>query len=51
MTVQYRFIAPRLDDPRLLQDRRYSMLIGGKSVAARSGETIARESPVPHERG
>ncbi|XAZ23402.1 aldehyde dehydrogenase family protein [Sinorhizobium sp. B11] len=45
MTVQYRFIAPRLDDPRLLQDRRYSMLIDGRSVPAQSGETINRESP------
>lgn len=45
MTAHSRFIAPRLDDPRLLQDRRYSMLIGGVSVAALSGETITRESP------
>ncbi|MBB3455051.1 acyl-CoA reductase-like NAD-dependent aldehyde dehydrogenase [Rhizobium sp. BK313] len=45
MTAHYRFIAPRLDDPRLLGDRRYSMLIGGASVPALSGETITRESP------
>jgi acyl-CoA reductase-like NAD-dependent aldehyde dehydrogenase len=45
MTTDSRFIAPRLDDPRLLKDRRYSMLIGGRSVPALSGETISRESP------
>ena len=45
MTTDPRFIAPRLDDPRLLKDRHYSMLIGGRSVSARSGETISRESP------
>ena len=45
MTIDSRFIAPRLDDSRLLKDRRYSMLIGGRSVPALSGETISRESP------
>ena len=45
MTTEPHFIAPRLDDPRLLKDRRYSMLIGGRSVPALSGETISRESP------
>lgn len=44
MTV--RFIEPRRDDPRLAVDRRYTMTIGGKSVAAASGKTIKRESPV-----
>jgi acyl-CoA reductase-like NAD-dependent aldehyde dehydrogenase len=45
MTDHANFIAPRLGDPRLLKDRRYCMLIGGVSVPALSGETIARESP------
>jgi len=45
MTAQFRFIAPRLDDPRLLRERRYCMLIGGKSVPALSGEVLTRESP------
>jgi acyl-CoA reductase-like NAD-dependent aldehyde dehydrogenase len=40
------FIEPRRDDARLLKPRRYKMLIGGKSVDARSGETFKRESPV-----
>lgn len=39
------FIAPRLDDPRLAPQRRYGMVVGGKSVPALSGETIQRESP------
>ena len=45
MTAHFHFIAPRLDDPRLREDRRYSMLIGGRNVPALSGETITRESP------
>ncbi|HVX82990.1 MAG TPA: aldehyde dehydrogenase family protein [Devosiaceae bacterium] len=44
MTV--RFIEPRRDDPRLAVERRYRMLVGGKSVEARSGRTIKRQSPV-----
>lgn len=40
-----RFIAPNADDPRLLVQRRYQMLIGGESVPAASGETISRKSP------
>ncbi len=39
------FIPPRNDDPRLAADRRYQMVIGGKSVDAASGKTIRRESP------
>ena len=40
------FIEPRREDARLLETRRYKMLIGGKSVDARSGETFKRGSPV-----
>lgn len=39
------FIEPRTDDPRLRQERRYKMLIDGKSVDAASGETVKRRSP------
>ena len=39
------FIQPDLDDPRLRDDRSYRMLIGGKSVDARSGKVIERASP------
>src|SRR3954453_17447614 len=39
-----RFIEPRRDDPRLDVERRYKMVINGKSVDARSGKTIKRES-------
>ncbi len=39
------FIEPRKADPRFDVIRRYQMLVGGKSVDARSGETIKRESP------
>lgn len=39
------FIEPRREDARLKRPRRYKMLIGGKSVEARSGETFKRESP------
>jgi acyl-CoA reductase-like NAD-dependent aldehyde dehydrogenase len=42
MTI--RFIEPRRDDPRLDVKRRYQMVINGKSVDARSGKTIKRES-------
>jgi len=44
MTVQ--FIEPDRADPRLAIERRYTMLVGGRSVAAASGRTIRRESPV-----
>lgn len=44
MTVQ--FIEPDRADPRLAVERRYTMLVGGRSVAAASGRTIRRESPV-----
>src|SRR6185312_7971785 len=44
MTV--RFIEPRRDDPRLGGNRSYKMVIGGKDVAAASGQTFRRESPV-----
>jgi acyl-CoA reductase-like NAD-dependent aldehyde dehydrogenase len=39
------FLPPRLDDPRLLLDRRYRMVIDGQAVDAASGETIRRDSP------
>jgi acyl-CoA reductase-like NAD-dependent aldehyde dehydrogenase len=39
------FVVPNAEDPRLLVQRRYQMLIGGQSVPAASGETISRESP------
>jgi len=42
MTI--RFIEPRRDDPRLDVKRRYQMVINGKSVDAKSGKTIKRES-------
>ncbi len=45
MNVISPFIEPRRDDPRLTVDRRYKMLIDGKSVDAESGETIERVSP------
>jgi acyl-CoA reductase-like NAD-dependent aldehyde dehydrogenase len=45
MNDMARFIAPDLDDPRLREQRRYRMVIGGKSVEAASGATITRESP------
>ena len=44
MTV--RFIEPRRDDPRLAVERRYRMVIDGRSVDAASGRTIRRDSPV-----
>ena len=44
MTVVTPFIEPRKQDDRLIR-REYRMLIGGKSVDARSGERIERESP------
>ena len=44
MTVVTPFIEPRKQDDRLIR-REYKMLIGGKSVDARSGERIERESP------
>jgi len=44
MTVQ--FIEPDRADTRLAVERRYTMLVGGRSVAAASGRTIRRESPV-----
>ena len=44
MTI--RFIEPKRDDPRLKVERRYRMVIGGRSVDAASGRTIKRESPV-----
>ena len=44
MTI--RFIEPKRDDPRLAVERRYTMLVDGKSVSALSGKTIKRESPV-----
>jgi len=44
MTV--RFIEPRRDDPRVTENRRYKMVINGKSVDAASGKTIKRESSV-----
>jgi len=44
MTV--RFIEPDRSDARLAVERRYRMLVGGKSVDAASGRTIRRESPV-----
>jgi acyl-CoA reductase-like NAD-dependent aldehyde dehydrogenase len=40
------FIEPNRNDPRLKVERRYRMLIDGKSVDAASGETVKRESPV-----
>jgi acyl-CoA reductase-like NAD-dependent aldehyde dehydrogenase len=40
-----RFISPNGDDPRLLVDRRYRMMIGGRSVDASTGEVVTRESP------
>ncbi len=43
--TEFPFIAPRLDDPRLLQQRHFAMVIDGKSVPALSGGTISRESP------
>ena len=39
------FVAPDLSDARLQSRRNYRMVIDGKSVTARSGETITRESP------
>jgi len=42
---QLNFIRPDLGDARLSENRRYQMLIGGKSVDAQSGKTISRESP------
>ncbi len=39
------FVAPDLGDARLQSRRNYRMVIDGKSVTARSGETITRESP------
>src|SRR5258707_638196 len=47
MTV--RFIEPSRDDPRLNQDRRYKMAIGGKDVDAPSGKTFKRERSVHHD--
>ena len=44
MTI--RFIEPKRDDPRLAVERRYTMVVDGKSVSALSGKTIKRESPV-----
>jgi len=44
--VTVRFIEPRRDDARLLEKRRYQMLVGGRSVEAASGKTIKRESSV-----
>jgi acyl-CoA reductase-like NAD-dependent aldehyde dehydrogenase len=44
MTV--RFIEPRRGDPRLAVERRYRMVIDGRSVDAASGRTIRRDSPV-----
>lgn len=44
MNMPASFILPRRDDPRLAL-RRYQMLVGGKSIDASSGKTIARESP------
>jgi len=44
MTV--RFIEPRRDDPRVTENRRYTMVINGKNVEAASGKTIKRESSV-----
>ena len=39
------FIEPRADDSRLIQTRRYRMVVDGQSVDALSGETIKRRSP------
>ncbi len=39
------FIVPNRQDERLVIQRRYQMLIGGKSVDAASGKTIERTSP------
>jgi acyl-CoA reductase-like NAD-dependent aldehyde dehydrogenase len=44
MTVVSPFIEPRKQDSRLIR-RDFQMLINGKSVDARSGERIERESP------
>lgn len=40
------FIEPNRDDPRLKIERRYQMVVGGKTVDAASGQTFKRESPV-----
>ncbi|PZO80289.1 MAG: sorbosone dehydrogenase [Mesorhizobium amorphae] len=39
------FVRPNLSDERLARPASYRMLIGGKSVDARSGKRITRESP------
>jgi acyl-CoA reductase-like NAD-dependent aldehyde dehydrogenase len=44
--MSIRFIEPNRADPRLAVERKYSMIIGGKSVGAASGKTIKRESSV-----
>jgi acyl-CoA reductase-like NAD-dependent aldehyde dehydrogenase len=45
MNIASAFIAPQLDDERLVSRPGYKMLVAGRSIGAASGKTIVRESP------